>query len=98
VARLNSATPLPLQQLGAVRKDIPHSGVTFIPSLHNLTAPKAVRSRGQLFEALIKLSRLQESLLRISLSLHVGTISFCNAYYYASVLIQSPPTVPLPKE
>jgi hypothetical protein len=62
------------------RTDCPRSGVTPNPSLHNLTAPKAARSRNHLFEASNKLSPymtwLHESLFRISLSLHVGLISF----------------------
>lgn len=70
-------------------------------SLHNLTAPKAARSRNQLFEASNKLSPymtwLHESLFRISLSLHVGFISFSTSLFICSNIYTSFPHVPLPK-
>ena len=78
----------------------PQSGVTPNPSLHNLTAPKAARSRNQLFEAPNKLSPymtwLHESLFRISLPLHVGFISFSKSLFICSNIYTSFPHVPAP--
>ncbi|KAH3935855.1 hypothetical protein HBI56_218320 [Parastagonospora nodorum] len=66
--------------LAVVGRKFRNSGVTPNPSLHKLTAPKAARSRIQLFEASNKLSPYltwsHESSFRISLSLHVSSISF----------------------
>ncbi|KAH3904979.1 hypothetical protein HBH56_225740 [Parastagonospora nodorum] len=60
--------------LAVVGRKFRNSGVTPNPSLHKLTAPKAARSRIQLFEASNKLSPYltwsHESSFRISLSLH----------------------------
>lgn len=71
------------------------SGVTPIPSLHNLTAPKTAHSRSQLFE--VRLSshptQLHDFLLRICLSLHVGLISFSECPFKCFRYIYYPPTL-----
>jgi hypothetical protein len=112
VARLNSVTPSPLQELGAIhhyladkdtgrthRTGSPQPGVTLLPSLHNLTAPKAAPSRSQLFEASIKLSSYAAASVSGQdqpVSPRGCDFSSSNAYYYASIYILRSPTVPTP--